>query len=279
MWGAQQLSMQLIMVDTSLRSTSLIANVAVPIKPGSILRSINFSAEGMLLSQDVSGTLRAFSLERGDWTTVSIEGLEDTRKVWVIGASNYQLIYWRTTAADPEPTVAPRFTVEHSAFYIPTLGLYPENTQATYERLLWSRFVLDHEKARARLWGRLKVSRSQSSPYYLAISSIMGEQEIAVRHEELDEKFYALIQLYLKGEESLRALYMAKTCLRSLEATRKLIELFDYYNKRSLAIQMEEFCEEKQREIDYEQMQVFEFIKMRESIPSFSQSVTLAPRR
>lgn len=50
--------------------------------------AINFSEEGMLFSQDSLGTLRAFSLERGDWTPVSLVGLEDSRKAWFIGVSN-----------------------------------------------------------------------------------------------------------------------------------------------------------------------------------------------
>lgn len=54
--------MQLILVDTSLRSTNMLANVPVPVKPGHLLRSINFSTEGMLISQDGRGFFRVFSL-------------------------------------------------------------------------------------------------------------------------------------------------------------------------------------------------------------------------
>ena len=101
MWGAQQLAMQLILVDSSLRSTNMIATVPVPVRPGTLLRSVNFSTEGMLVSQDTAGTFRVFSLERGDWTSVSIDGLEDVRKAWIIGVSNHELIFWRTSSEDP----------------------------------------------------------------------------------------------------------------------------------------------------------------------------------
>lgn len=66
----------------------MLTTTQVPIKTGSVLMAINFSEEGMLFSQDSLGTLRAFSLERGDWTPVSLVGLEDSRKAWFIGVSN-----------------------------------------------------------------------------------------------------------------------------------------------------------------------------------------------
>lgn len=68
-----------------------------------------------------------------------------------------------------------------------------------------------------------------------------------MRHEELDEKFFSLVQMYLKADEPVRALYLAKTCLRSIEGTRKLVDLFDHFNKRGLAIQLEEYCDERQK--------------------------------
>ncbi len=176
MWGAQQIAMQLILVDTNMRATNMLSTVPVPVKPESILRSMHFSQEGMLMSQDSTGALRAFSLERGDWTTISIVGLEDSRKAWVIGIVNHELIYWKTSNEDPEPTVAPRFAVKSSNLYIPTIGAYPGETQEIYEQLLWARFTLDHEKARARLWGRLKVSRPPSSIYSYMVNSILSEK-------------------------------------------------------------------------------------------------------
>lgn len=75
MWGSQQLAMQLILVDSSMKNANMLSSVQVPVRPGSILRSFHFSQEGMLISQDSSGALRAFSLERGDWTPVGIVGL------------------------------------------------------------------------------------------------------------------------------------------------------------------------------------------------------------
>ena len=100
MWGSQQISMQMIIVDSSSQ-VKMLANVPVPIRPQSLLRSIHFSEEGMLLSQDTTGTMRAFSLERGDWTTVSLVGLEDPRKAWVIGFKNQEVIFWKTSNEDP----------------------------------------------------------------------------------------------------------------------------------------------------------------------------------
>lgn len=129
MWGSQQIAMQLYLVDYQITPIKLISTVHVPITPGSILRFLDFSLEGMIFSQDSAGTFRAFSLERSDWTTISISGIEDTRRVWAIGASNQELIYWRTSNEDPEPTVAPRFAQKYGVFTIPCIGSFPEGTQ------------------------------------------------------------------------------------------------------------------------------------------------------
>ena len=86
-WGSQQISMQLYLIDSN-NKLHILSTVPVPIRPNSMLRSLHFSEEGMLISQDTTGTMRAFSLERGDWTAVSLTGLEDQRKAWVIGFKN-----------------------------------------------------------------------------------------------------------------------------------------------------------------------------------------------
>lgn len=60
-WGAQQLAMQLFIVDRS-RYVNLVNNSHVPVKPGGMLKWLDFSQEGMLISQDTFGIIRTFSL-------------------------------------------------------------------------------------------------------------------------------------------------------------------------------------------------------------------------
>ena len=57
-----------------------------------------------------------------------------------------------------------------------------------------------------------------------------------MKHNELDDKFHSLIQLYLKSNEAYKALYLCMSCIRSIDALKKMAELFDYYNQRKLAI-------------------------------------------
>lgn len=129
MWGSQQIAMQLYLVDHQVAPARLISTVHVPISPRTILRFLDFSLEGMIFSQDSLGIFRAFSLERSDWTTIAVSGLEDARRAWAIGASNQELIYWRTSQEDSEPTVAPRFAIKYSVFTIPCVNSFPEGTQ------------------------------------------------------------------------------------------------------------------------------------------------------
>ena len=62
MWGAQQLAVQLYLVDGKRNQTYLIHTIHVPVKPGQQLKWIGFSQEGMLFSQDTLGTIRCLSL-------------------------------------------------------------------------------------------------------------------------------------------------------------------------------------------------------------------------
>ena len=92
---------------------------------------------------------------------MKVDGVEEhlQHKIWVIGLRNHGISYWRVSDQDPEPTVAPRFSIRTNELVMPTVGLLPDNTEQTYERLLWKRFALDHERARAKLWGGLKLRR------------------------------------------------------------------------------------------------------------------------
>ena len=87
------------------------------------------------------------------------------------------------------------------------------------------------------------MKRAESNLFFRLSASVLAEKEIAQRHCELDEKYFALIEKYLKAKETFRAIFMAQSCVRSEEAARRLVELFDFENQRSLAIQFEEHCD------------------------------------
>lgn len=61
-YKTQQLSMQMFAIDSQITNMRMVINTHVPIKQESILRWINFTQEGMIISQDTYGYLRAFSL-------------------------------------------------------------------------------------------------------------------------------------------------------------------------------------------------------------------------
>lgn len=51
----------------------------------------------MLLSHDDAGVVRVYSLEHNSWINVIVEGADDTRRIWLLGMRDYQLIYWKTS--------------------------------------------------------------------------------------------------------------------------------------------------------------------------------------
>jgi len=125
MSGSQLIAMRIFLVDQQDCTLTPLTDLHVPLRPGSLLKWIGFSREGMLFSQDSSGNIRALNLESNEWTSLSVSEIEEHRKVWPIGITNYELLFWKTTDEDPEPTVAPRFNLKKGVFYIPTVGIYP----------------------------------------------------------------------------------------------------------------------------------------------------------
>lgn len=93
--------MQLYIVDSQIRQTTMISNTHVPLTPKSLLRWFDFSTEGMIFSQDTVGVIRAFSLETSEWTPISVDNIEEIRKVWLIGIKNHTANFWKTTDTDP----------------------------------------------------------------------------------------------------------------------------------------------------------------------------------
>lgn len=89
---------------------------------GSILRWFGFSNEGMIFSQDNYGIIRAYSFEAKEWTSLYFDGLQDTRKAWIVGFKNYEVVFWRTTDSEPEPTVRPRLNLKSHRLVIYTLN-------------------------------------------------------------------------------------------------------------------------------------------------------------
>lgn len=63
LYGSQQLAVQLYLVDSLRSSAGLVANVHLPLSRESRLKWIDYSAEGMLFSQDSTCLIRCLSLE------------------------------------------------------------------------------------------------------------------------------------------------------------------------------------------------------------------------
>ena len=60
----------------------------MPIKRKALLKFFRFSNEGMLVTHDDAGYIRVYNLENNTWTSVIVEGVEDTRRIWLLGINN-----------------------------------------------------------------------------------------------------------------------------------------------------------------------------------------------
>lgn len=84
----------------------------MPLKPQATLKYFRFTNEGMLISHDSAGYIRVYNIEYNTWSSVFVDLIEDTRRIWLLGMKNYQLIFWNTSELNPNPQVFPRLPVK-----------------------------------------------------------------------------------------------------------------------------------------------------------------------
>lgn len=119
----------------------------------------------------------------------------------------------------------------------------------------FERFTLDHEKCRSRLWGGLKKGRPDHHPGYTQTLSILSVKDQLKHHNQLDLKLYDIVKYYLKSNQPLRALTSVKSLIRTIGAGKNLIDLFDDFKMRNLAVDLEKYYEGKQKEQEHQLMQ------------------------
>lgn len=62
MWGSQCIAMNLYFIDSNPNQIKIVNSNHIPVRPTSTLTYLQFSEEGMLISRDSSGQIRAYSL-------------------------------------------------------------------------------------------------------------------------------------------------------------------------------------------------------------------------
>lgn len=75
MYESQNLSMQIFVVDAN-KDTRMASNCHVPLRQNTLLKWFGFSQEGMIISQDSTGQIRAFSLQTNEWTPLIVTEAE-----------------------------------------------------------------------------------------------------------------------------------------------------------------------------------------------------------
>lgn len=103
--------------------------------------------------------------------------------------------------------------------------------------------------ARWRLWSKHKIGRTEKHIAYNLSKSILNEKQLYDEHLKLDLEFYAVIKHYIKTHQIDRALGSVKSFIRTMQAGKNLVDLFDECNHRAEAIELESFYEEKEREV------------------------------
>jgi hypothetical protein len=87
------------------------------------------------------------------------------------------------------------------------------------------------------------------------------------KHLNLDVQLYPLIKHLLKTEQTNRAIHLVKSQIMSVEAGRNLTDMFDECGQRALAIELEYFFDEKQKEAEYEAIQELGLQELRAKAP------------
>lgn len=278
MWGCQSLRMQIIAVDRNC-STSFVSETIVPIKLLSVLKTFGFSYEGLPYTEDSKGTVRVFSLSLGQWTTVyDPDNSEGSHRTWLVGIRNYELIMYKLDKDDLEPTVFPR-----SPFVVLQMEVQTANRaqiyeakdgKKTYGQSLWKLHQLEHDRFRHQMWHKYTVSRDGSNPLAQLSARIPSLDEIKIAEAATEKDFMYLIKNMLASNEAQKACVTVKTFVRTSKAAAKLAQIFEEAGMRELAIKIETHFEEKEREMEYEAIQLQRLEELQKDIHN---SITSKP--
>ena len=180
--GCQAMFLEIFDVSRDCR---VVHSSTLPLSPNARIRWFGFSEEGLLLSLDDAGILRAFvGLRRWEIVWDASARKKGRRPFWMVGMRGFAVIGADLASDDFEPAIAPRPALASYPLRFPVQTLEKEALDEKYQKMLLLKLRLEHEKFRAQHWAVYKEVRDRTHRLYSLSESIKDEEDIEEEEEQ-----------------------------------------------------------------------------------------------
>lgn len=245
--GAQNL--KLIIFDVN--SMKIMTECHLPVTPYSTLSWFGFSQEGLLILQEHTGIIKAFFNESSFITLYDIEEGNEKKKFWLVGMMDYEIIGVGLNKDELEPGCFPLPQTKILNINLPFIK-NPDN--ASYEKILWKKLILEHEKFRKKMWSDLKFSREINDALFIYSSSIMNESEIAKAEIDLEKMLIDYFRKFLDKGEYEKAISVVSTMIKQLKTVEFCIVLCNKLDLRKVADKLNNILIARKKIAEFEVM-------------------------
>lgn len=195
---------------------TVIIDCPVPITPYFQLAWFGFSHEGLIILQESSGIIKGL-FNKTNWVTFYDNNEESKfkRKFWLIGMIDYELIGIPLGKDELEPSPFPlpqSKIIQIELPFIKTKDWWSESK--IYEKILWNKLKVDHEKFRNKNWYHLKFSRDKYDHLHRYSDNMLNETEILNREKEIEKMYVDFFRECLVKGEYERALNVVSSMIK-----------------------------------------------------------------
>ena len=245
-FGTQNLKLIIIDVNTM----KVIKECPLPVTPYSTLSWFGFSQEGLLILQENTGIVKAFFNESSFITLHDINAEEgkEKKKFWLVGMTDYELIGVGLNKDELEPGCFPLPQTKIININLPFI----KNSDNYYEKIMWKKLKLEHEKYRKKMWSSLKFSREKNDILSIYSSNIMSEPDVAKAELEIDKMFAEYFREFLVKGEFEKAISVVSSMIKNLKTVEICIVLCNKMNLSKVADKVNNVLTARRKRSEFE---------------------------
>lgn len=210
--GCQNLRLRVYDVEQE----SIIIDCQIPITPYFTLDWFGFSHEGLIILQESSGIIKGL-FNKTNWVTFYDNNEESKlkRKFWLVGMIDYELIGVPLGKDELEPSSFPlpqTKIIQIELPFVKTNEWWSESK--IYEKILWNKLLIAHEKFRNKSWYLFKFSRDKYDHLHKYSDNILSENEILNKEKDIEKMYVDFFRECLGKGEYERALNIVSTMIK-----------------------------------------------------------------
>lgn len=203
--------------------------------------------------QESSGIIKGL-FNKSNWVTF-YDNMEETttkRKFWLIGMIDYDLIGVPLGKDELEPSTFPlpqTKIIQIELPFIKTKDWWSENK--IYEKILWNKLIVQHEKFRNQNWFYLKSSRDKNNHLHKYSDSIMSQSDILNKEKEIEKMYVDFFRECLIKEEYERAINIVSSMVKYVKTIEICLVFCNKMNLPKIADKINIILKEKMLKAEF----------------------------